>query len=95
MVDICSKNNKGSNKGNRYTSFLLIQQVTKAGVFVGSNKMKHMMDSMMEMRRSPMNEGGGTYIEFTKNRNGSVAEKLYYQLTGTQIVYSNLRAVTE
>ena len=72
---------------------MLIQQVTKAGVFVGSNKLKHMTDGMMEMRRESNRDGGGTYMEFTKNRNGDVANRLYFQLTGTQIIYSNLKAV--
>lgn len=91
LVDICTQNNKGANKENKYTSFMLIQQVTKAGVFVGSNKLKHMTDGMMEMRRQKESDGGGTYMEFTKNRNGEVANKLYFQLTGTQIVYSNIK----
>lgn len=95
LVDVCTQNNKGWNESNKFTTFLLIQQVTKAGVFVGSNKMKHMVDAMAEMRRESENMGGGTYIEFTKNRNGNVANKLYYQLTGNQIVYSNLEAREE
>jgi DNA repair protein RadA/Sms len=95
LVDVCTQNNKGNNKENKYTSFMLIQQVTKAGVFVGSNKLKHMTDAMMEMRRESERDGGGTYMEFTKNRNGEVAVKLYFQLTGTQIVYANLKAVEE
>jgi predicted ATP-dependent serine protease len=95
LVDVCTQNNKGNNKENKYTSFLLIQQVTKAGVFVGSNKLKHMTDAMMEMRREKESDGGGTYMEFTKNRNGSVGEKLYFQLTGTRIVFSELREKVE
>ena len=95
LVDVCTQNNKGWNEQNKYTSFLLIQQVTKAGVFVGSNKLKHMTDAMMEMRRESERDGGGTYMEFTKNRNGEVANKLYFQLTGTQIVYGNLKAREE
>jgi len=34
-------------------------------------------------------------MEFTKNRNGSVNDKLYFQLTGTRIVYSNIKAEVE
>jgi len=95
LVDVCTQNNKGNNKENKYTSFLLIQQVTKAGVFVGSNKLKHMTDAMMEMRREKESDGGGTYMEFTKNRNGSVGEKLYFQLTVKRIVYSNIKSEVE
>lgn len=95
LVDVCTQNNKGNNKENKFTSFLLIQQVTKAGVFVGSNKLKHLTDGAMEMKRESNEAGGGTYMEFTKNRNGEVANKLYFQLTGTQVIYSNIRAVAE
>jgi predicted ATP-dependent serine protease len=92
LVDICNKNNKGENKENKYTSFLLIQQVTKSGVFVGSNKLKHMMDSMCEMRRE---KEGGTYINFIKNRNGMVDVKLNYDLGSKRIVYGAITRIEE
>ena len=40
LVDTCVRNNKGENKENKFTSFLLIQQVTKAGEFVGFKQIK-------------------------------------------------------
>ena len=95
LVDICVQNNKGWNENNCFTTFLLIQQVTKGGVFVGSNKLKHMVDAAAEIRREKESSGGGMYIEFTKNRNGKVENKLYFQLTGTQIVYSNVEVEEE
>ena len=95
LVDECVKNNKGENEANKFSTFLLIQQVTKGGVFVGSNKLKHMVDAAAEIRREKESSGGGTYIEFTKNRNGKVENKLYFQLTGTQIVYSNVEVEEE
>jgi DNA repair protein RadA/Sms len=87
MVDICTKNNKGENKTNKYTTFLLIQQVTKGGVFVGSNKLKHLTDAMLEMRRESDKNGGGTYMEFTKNRNGGVNYKMSFDLGPNNISY--------
>jgi predicted ATP-dependent serine protease len=95
LVDTCVKNNKGENQTNKFSTFMLIQQVTKGGVFVGSNKMKHMVDAAAEIRREKESAGGGTYIMFNKNRNGMVDVKLYFQLTGTQIVYSNIEARVE
>jgi DNA repair protein RadA/Sms len=92
LVDICVKNNNGENKENKYTSFLLIQQVTKDGTFLGSNKLKHLTDSMAEMRRESERDGGGTYITLTKNRNGMVDVKLYFQLTNNSIIYGNITA---
>jgi len=95
LVDICTQHNKGWNDTNKFTTFLLIQQVTKGGVFVGSNKLKHMMDAAAEIRRESERDGGGTYIMFNKNRNGSVDIKLSFQLTGTQVIYSNMEARVE
>ena len=93
LVDICTKNNKGLNKGNKFTSFMAIQQVTKSGEFVGSNKLKHMMDAAAEIRRDK--ETGSCFIMFNKNRNGDVENKLFFQLTGSQIIYSNVQAKVE
>ncbi len=90
MVDLCVKNNKGENKKEAYTSFLLIQQVTKSGEFVGSNKLKHMTDAMMEMRRESERDGGGTYMNFIKNRNGNVDVKFGYQLNNDHIYYGTM-----
>ena len=90
LVDVCTKNNKGENKSNSYTSFLLIQQVTKSGVFSGSNKLKHLVDAMGEMRRESERDGSGTYINFTKNRNGLVDNKMYYELNNSKIVYCQI-----
>ena len=95
LVDVCTQHNKGLNKTNCFTTFLLIQQVTKGGVFVGSNKLKHMMDDAAEIRRESERDGGGTYIMFNKNRNGSVDIKLAFQLTGTQVIYSHMEARVE
>jgi predicted ATP-dependent serine protease len=95
LVDICTQNNKGWNTNNCYTTFLLIQQVTKSGIQIGSNKLKHLMDASAEIRRESITQGDGTYIMFNKNRNGSVGNKLYFQLTGSNIVYSNIEAKEE
>ena len=54
-----------------------------------------MVDAAAEIRREKESSGGGTYIEFTKNRNGNIENKLYFQLTGTQIVYSNVEVEEE
>jgi DNA repair protein RadA/Sms len=93
LVDICVKNNKGENKTEKFTSFLLIQQVTKSGVFAGSNKLKHLVDAMGEMRRESDRDGGATYINFTKNRNGLVDNKVFFQLGNSVIRYGSLEAV--
>lgn len=88
LVDICYKNNKGENKNQKFTTFLLIQQVTKGGVFVGSNKLKHMMDAALELRRDPKTEQ--TSLEFTKNRNGNVNIKFGFQILNSSIYYGTV-----
>ena len=93
LVDTCVKNNKGENVEEKFTSFLLIQQVTKAGDFVGSNKLKHMTDAMLEMRKESDRDGGGTYLEFTKNRNGSVNQRLSFTLLNSDIEYGMITGI--
>jgi len=93
LVDICVKNNKGENDEEKFTSFLLIQQVTKAGEFVGSNKLKHMTDATLEMRKESDRDGGGTYLEFTKNRNGSVNKRLSFTLLNSDIEYGMITGI--
>ena len=90
LVDLCVRHNEGNNKRNAFSTFLLIQQVTKSGVFVGSNKLKHLTDAHMEMRRESDRDGGGTYIEFTKNRNGQAGIKFTYQLSNDDIYYGEI-----
>lgn len=95
LVDICVKNNKGENDEEKFTSFLLIQQVTKAGEFVGSNKLKHLTDATLEMRRESERDGGGSYLEFTKNRNGSVNQRLSFTLMNSKIEYGMITGIEE
>lgn len=90
LIDLCVKNNEGNNQNGCYTTFMLIQQVTKNGVFVGSNKMKHITDAHMEMKRESEKDGGGTYIIFSKNRNGDAGIRFGYQLTNNEIQYGTL-----
>jgi len=88
LVETCVRNNKGENKEDKYTSFLLIQQVTKSGEFVGSNKLKHMTDALLEMRRESDRDGGGAYMSFQKNRNGRAEDRMNFFLSNNKIEYS-------
>ncbi len=80
LVDLMRRHNAGNNDSKCYTSFICIQQVTKEGVFVGSNKLKHNTTGMLELRFTP---DGRRYAMFTKNRRGNVNVKLYYDLAST------------
>jgi KaiC/GvpD/RAD55 family RecA-like ATPase len=79
LIDLMIRNNKGANETKSYTSFLAIQQVTKGGNFVGSNKLKHNTTGMIELRFSS-EFSGDRYAKVTKNRRGFRYEKIYFSL---------------
>lgn len=79
LIDIMIKQNLGNNDKEKHTTFLAIQQVTKEGVFIGSNKLKHNTTGMMELRYEG-DDDEESYIEFTKNRRGKINKKLYFSL---------------
>jgi predicted ATP-dependent serine protease len=95
LIDLMLKHNHGENKGNCYTSFLMIQQVTKGGNFVGSNKLKHNTTGMLEIRFTE--EGGQErYLTFTKNRRGDVYKKMYFSLAAEgDVLYNAERFMQE
>ena len=45
---------------------------------------------MGEMRRESEKDGGGTYITFSKNRNGDVGLKFSYSLQNNSIYYGTI-----
>jgi predicted ATP-dependent serine protease len=85
LIDLMVQCNKGNNIDKRYTSFLAIQQVTKGGNFVGSNKLKHNTTGMIELRYSS-EFSGDRYAKVTKNRRGFKYEKIYFSLDGNESV---------
>lgn len=76
LLQLFEEHNLGGNESKLNTSFLIIQQVTKGGTFVGSNKLKHMTTGMLHMKF----DEGGRYIHFSKNRRGGSMNKLYFSL---------------
>jgi predicted ATP-dependent serine protease len=80
LIDQMKSNNSGGNEKKIYTSFLCIQQVTKGGNFVGSNKLKHNTTGMMELR---FEEDGTRYMVFAKNRRGEVNKRMFFDLSAT------------
>lgn len=91
LIDLMCSHNKGNNKRKAYTTFLMIQQVTKGGKFVGSNKLKHNTTGMMEIRfaGNSTDANASRYIEFSKNRRGEVNKKLYFSLKAPNNVTYN------
>ena len=82
FLDLMIANNKGKNKDKVYTTFVTILQLSKGGQFVGSNKLKHMTTSMMQLDWDGSENSGRRYMEFSKNRVGQVGKKLYFDLEG-------------
>lgn len=79
--------NLANNEAQKNTTFLVIQQVTKGGVFLGSNKLKHNTTGMMEIRFDEENPDL-TYITFSKNRRGRINQRMYFDITmGGNVVY--------
>lgn len=82
LLSLIKNHNMGKNKTCKNTSFITIQQVTKSGAFIGSNRLKHMITAMMELRlTSPNNPFSDRYIMFSKHRRGVVGQRLYYDLS--------------
>jgi len=81
FLDLMMSHNKGNNKSKIYTTFVTILQLSKGGTFVGSNKLKHMTTSMMELNWEGSENSGRRYMEFSKNRVGQVGKKLYFDFS--------------
>ena len=88
LLSLIKKQNKAQNNRGVHTTFLTIQQVTKSGAFIGSNRLKHMITAMMELRLdNPKNIYSDRYISFSKHRRGDVGVKLYYNLSQSGDVF--------
>lgn len=88
LVDQMVLHNSGENTNKRYTSFISIQQVTKGGTFVGSNKLKHNTTGMLELRYT---KTGSRRIHISKNRRGFDYQDLEFEFsedTNEPIVYN-------
>lgn len=92
LVDLMRHHNMANNDAKKWTSFLCIQQVTKEGVFLGSNKLKHNTTGMMELR---FDKDGTRYAMFTKNRRGEIDKKMRFDLSSTGDVKYDLEGHEE
>ena len=89
MLDLLESHNKANNKTNKNTAFICIQQMTKQGEFAGSNRIKHMTTAMAALRFDGRGADAERYLEFSKNRRGSVGDKIYFNLArGGKVDYS-------
>lgn len=88
LLKLIKQQNKAQNSRHLNTTVLTIQQVTKTGNFVGSNRLKHSITAMMELKLdNPKNIYSERYVTFSKHRRGDVGVKLYYNLSSTGDVF--------
>lgn len=86
LLSLQDRIKKGHNEGKYYTSIINIQQVTKSGDFVGSNRLKHMVDAMFEITTDK--ERTFRAISFSKNRDGDKEFKIFFSFYGGEVSYS-------
>ncbi|MGM9767882.1 MAG: hypothetical protein ACI3Z0_05410 [Candidatus Cryptobacteroides sp.] len=90
LLSLIKQQNKTQNRRSVNTTFLTIQQVTKSGAFIGSNRLKHAITAMLELRLdNPKNVYSDRYAVFSKHRRGDVGVRLYYDLSTTGDVFYN------
>lgn len=96
LLSLIKQQNKADNDAVINTTFLTIQQVTKTGAFIGSNRLKHSITAMMELRLdNPKNIYSNRYAVFTKHRRGDVGVRLYYDLSATGDVFYDEERYTQ
>jgi DNA repair protein RadA/Sms len=88
ILDVMEKHNEGDNQSKSYTCFLVIQQVTKSGEFLGSNRLKHMTSAMLDMYRDRQNNRN--VMEFSKNRVGTAGEQVSFNISRGSITYARV-----
>jgi hypothetical protein len=93
FLNLQDKMKKGENERKYYTTFINIQQVTKAGDFVGSNRLKHMTDGMAIIERSK--DGLERSIHFVKNRDCDKDFKMYFTFYNGEVHYTFEKANSE
>jgi DNA repair protein RadA/Sms len=86
FLSLQSQIKKGENKASKYTTFINIQQVTKAGDFAGSNRLKHMTEAMCHLER--IKDSDSRKIYFSKNRDNSIDFHITYRIGLNQVEYS-------
>ena len=78
LLGLQSAHKKGANALNKYTSFINIQQVTKAGGFAGSNRLKHMTDAMCHITVTKGSDR--RKVAFSKNRDCDISNHIEYRI---------------
>lgn len=89
LIDLMVQHNLANNEREINTSFLAIQQVTKGGKFVGSNKLKHNTTAMLEIRFDKVSKHPKLF--YTKNRRGNIDLDMFFEITNDGVEYDITR----
>jgi DNA repair protein RadA/Sms len=85
LLELQDKHKMGNNSANTHTCFINIQQVTKAGQFAGSNRLKHMTDAMGIIKRD--SDTAERRLQFDKNRDGNTDQVVTFTIRPDFIEY--------
>lgn len=88
ILDLMQRHNEGGNELGIFTTFAIIQQVTKSGEFLGSNRLKHMTSAMLELYRDRSLDT--CVMEFSKNRLGVAGEQIAYTISNDSVRFHHL-----
>ena len=88
IVELLKKHKEGKNDKMICTAFLVIQQVTKGGVFRGSNSLKHNTTAFLEIRSDEFDK---PFLEFVKNRRGPSYIRLYFSFIENGVLYEPIK----
>jgi len=94
LVDLMkrAKNGIETDRGEYYTTTMVIQQMTKAGDFAGSNALKHVVTAVA---RLVVENEYDSYVTFEKNRRGEAHNRLYYEIGKDYLKYDAERRERE
>ena len=93
VIQMLREATEGVNERNIYPAVYAIQQMTKGGDPAGSNRLIHMITAHLHLYKDKKN-GNTPCMEYKKNRQGLVNNKLYYSF-GDGIVYDTERYDSE
>ena len=86
FLNLQDQHKKGGNSKHYYTTFINIQQMTKAGDFAGSNRLKHMVDAFCHVERSK--DGLERSLYFSKNRDCDKDFKVFFSIYNGGVHYA-------
>jgi DNA repair protein RadA/Sms len=86
LLNLQDRMKKGENPKQYYTTFINIQQMTKAGDFAGSNRLKHMVDAFCHVERSK--DGLERSLHFSKNRDCDKDFKIFFSIYKDGVHYA-------